>query len=119
MNSSLELRDLIKESISATGYSVYSNEAPENATYPYVVCEVTQSTADDIKVGILEVNVWDLYHTFSRVDSILDDVEEKLKEHFYKNTGASFRCFLGDRQHVPDEDKSIKRVREKFMIRFY
>ncbi len=118
MTSSLELRDLIKASISGTGYSVYAYQAPENASYPYVVFDVTQTTADDVKVGILEVNVWDLWQTHSRADSLLDDIESKLRDSFYKSQGAQFRCFLGDRQHVPDEDKAIKRVREKFMIRF-
>lgn len=119
MSRTLYLRDLIKESITDTNYQVYQDEAPEGASYPYVVFEVSATTEDDFpKSGILEINAWDRHNTFSRVDNVMDIIEGKLRHQFFKNQYVAFRTFDGTRSHIPDEDKAIKRTREKFIIRF-
>lgn len=118
--TTLYLRDLIKSTLN-TGASVeyYPDEAPEGASYPYGVFEVTDSNAEDFpRVGFLEVNIWDYYSTWSRVDSILDKLEITLYNQYFNDEHVAFRCFKGERQHVSDEDKNVKRVREKFLIRY-
>lgn len=118
MTHTLELRDLIKTALSDSSYSVYEDEAPQSAKYPYVVFEVSRGSAEVYPfVGFLEVNVWDNYKTYSRVDSIMDLIESKLRNQYFKNDSVGFRCFDGDRSHIADTDKSIKRTKEKFMIR--
>lgn len=121
MTEVLYLRDLIVESIQATGdeFAIYANEAPEEAEYPYAVFEISTMTGDEIpKAGYLEFNVWDRYPTFSRVDAITDTIEQRLKNRYFKSDAVAFRCFNGDRGHVPDEDKEMKRTRERFIIRY-
>lgn len=118
MTHTLELRDLIKSALSDSSYSVYADEAPQNAKYPYVVFEVSKSSAEVFPfVGYLDVNVWDNYKTYSRVDSIMDLIESKLRNEYFQNNAVGFRCFDGDRSHIVDTDKAIKRTKEKFMIR--
>lgn len=117
----VELRNLIKATLSEIGnaFGVYSDEAPEGATYPYVVCEVSRGSADEFPyAGYLEVNAWDRYKTYSRVDDIMDQVEEKLRFQYFDNDMVGFRCFDGERSHIDDTDSAIKRTREKFMIRY-
>lgn len=119
MTEALYLRDLIAESIQDEGFQVYPNEAPAGAVYPYAVFEVSTLTGDELpKGGILEVNAWDRYATHSRADAVLDAIEEKLKNNYFKSDAVAFRCFNGDRAHIPDEDKEIKRSRERFTIRY-
>lgn len=118
MTHTLELRDIIAENISGD-YQLFPNDAPPEAVYPYAVFEVSSLTGDESVIsGYLEVNVWDRYNTYSRVDTILDKIEAKLKNKFFSNEKIAFRCFYGDRNHIIDEDKEIKRTREKFLIRY-
>lgn len=119
MTLTLELRDLIKEALAGIGCPAYENEVDENKPYPYAVFEVNTNSATDFpRVGFLEVNVWDRHRTYSTVDTLMDEIESKLKDSYFDNDKVAFRCFAGDRNHVLDEDKSIKRTREKFMIRY-
>ena len=115
----IELRNLIKTTLSDSSYGVYADEAPEGATYPYIVFKISKGSAVDYPfVGYLEVNAWDKYKTYSRVDTVMDKVEEKLRFEYFENTYVGFRCFDGERNHIEDTDKAIKRTREKFMIRY-
>lgn len=119
MTSTIELRNLIKDILADEGYEVYADEATVPAKYPYVVFELSRSSAEIYPfVGYVEVNVWDKYNTYSRVDSIMDIVEEKLRNQYFGNDKVGFRTFDGDRSHIVDTDKAIKRTREKFMIRY-
>ena len=116
----VNLRNLIKSVLNDAGdFEVYADEAPKTASYPYVVFEVSRNSAEDFPfVGYLEVNAWDKYKTYSRVDDVVDQIERKLRFQYYDGSNVAFRCFNGDREHLPDTDESIKRTREKFMIRY-
>lgn len=119
MTGTLEIRDLIKSVLADTSYEVYADEAPERANYPYIVFELSKSSAEAYPfVGYLEINAWDKYKTYSRVDTVMDIVEQKMRNQFFANNDVSFRCFDGERSHMQDTDKAIKRTREKFMIRY-
>lgn len=119
MTTTLELRDLIKSALVNVGCPVYEYEADNKDEYPYAVFEISTSSADDFpKSGYLEINVWDRHRTYSTVDTYMDKIEGKLKNQYFSNEKVAFRCFDGDRSHILDEDKAIKRTREKFMIRY-
>lgn len=120
MTNTIELRNLIKEVLGDSQYEIFADQAEESAKYPYVVFEISRSSAEIYPfVGYIEVNVWDKYNTYSRADSIMDIVESKLRNQYFENDKVGFRAFDGDRGHLIDTDKSIKRTREKFMIRFF
>lgn len=119
MTTTLNLRDLIKSALVNVGCPVYEYEAEDSNNYPYAVFEITTNSASEYpRVGYLEINVWDKHRTYSTVDTYLDNIESKLKNAYFSNDNVAFRCFEGDRNHILDEDKSIKRTREKFMIRY-
>lgn len=93
----------------------YSDEAPEDATYPYKVFNTKRVGADDgVQKYILEVNVWDQGSYYSKAEAIMDELEQKLHRCNHLNKFGLICCFKGQRQNVPDPDKSIKRVREQF-----
>lgn len=120
MTKTLYLRDLLLDTLKA--YNVYANEAPEDAQYPYAVIQLRPYNTDRMpQDGVLEINTWDSYKTYSRVDALMDNIEETIKDGqlFVDNEHhVSFRCFKGQRQIVEDSDKHIKRIREQFSIRF-
>lgn len=119
MTTTLELRDLITTALVGVGCPVYEYEAESEDNYPYAVFEINTNSAEEFpRVGYLEINVWDRHRTYSTVDTYMDNIESKLKDAYFESSKVAFRCFAGDRNHILDEDKAIKRTREKFMIRY-
>lgn len=110
-----QIKDVIKELI--TGIDVYIDEAPLSAEYPYAVIELERINADTVSRHQLEVNVWDKYKTYSRVDKYADDIESCLDREKYINAAFSFVIHKDSlRGHIVDEDKEIKRVRTLFVV---
>lgn len=109
------LSDNIKELINA-----YSDTAPEDAIYPYSVFELRQISAeDDCQKYVLEVNVWDSYRTYSRVDLLANEIKKRLHKQIITNSDRCISSHLESNNHVIDEDKQIKRVRLQFSLSNY
>lgn len=113
-NIATEIENLIKSNI-----TVYSDEAPDEAEYPYAVIELARTKDDIVSTYELEVNVWDEYKTYSRADSKMDDIEEILDKTVVGNGHYTIVIHKGDsRDHVTDESKEIKRVRALFILQY-
>ena len=96
----------------------YSDEAPENASYPYKVFTIRKiSDNDGISHYILEVNAWDRNKTYSRVETLMDILEKKLKKQSFQEEEFLVYTYTGTRDNIPDTDKMIKRIREQFEMR--
>ena len=68
---------LKKELEALTG--AFPEEAPKDATYPYKVFFARRiSESDGRQQYILEINIWDQHHYYSRAESIMDELEAKL-----------------------------------------
>ena len=97
------------------GIPVYKNEAPEDAVYPYVVFEARRLSATNfLENYLLEINVWDKYHTYSRVEHFIKKIEKGLDREYDLGKDGLIICYKGNSQPVPDENKQIKRMREQF-----
>lgn len=98
----------------------YCEEAPEDAVYPYAVFSARRlSESEGVQSYTLEISVWDQHEYYSRAESMMDALEEKLHRCSHRAAGFRIRCFRGHRQNVPDPDRSIKRVREQFEMKIY
>jgi len=98
----------------------YNEEAPESADYPYsVFSTVRTGESDGLQTYNLEINVWDQHKNYSRAESTMDALEQKLHRCNYSTDKFLIRIFRGQRQNVVDPDKSIKRVREQFEMQVY
>lgn len=107
---------LISELKALTGG--YSEEAPNNAAYPYNVFSVNRiSEENGIQTYNLEINVWDDNQYYSRADSYMDDLEKKLHGINHLTEKILIQIWKGQRRHIPDQDKQIKRVREIFEMK--
>ena len=96
----------------------YSDEAPENADYPYKVFSARKLSDDDgIAHYILEVNVWDKGKTYSRAETLMDELEKKLNKQTFLVKELFAYTYTGSRENVSDPDRAIKRVREQFELR--
>lgn len=112
---SQSLKQVIEELTGA-----YYEEAPEGIAYPYAVFSMRRiSESDGRQSYSLEINAWDQYAYYSRVENMMDALEKKLHQTNRLTEEYLIRIFKGARQNVPDQDKSIKRVREQFELYVY
>lgn len=96
----------------------YSDEAPDNAEYPYKVFSAKKILNDDnISYYALEINVWDKNKTYSRAETIMDELEKKLDRQTFLEKDFFAYTYIGARNNVLDPDKAIKRVMEQVEIR--
>jgi hypothetical protein len=96
----------------------YSDEAPEDATYPYKVFSIRKLVAEDgISSYMLEVNVWDKHRYYSRAESVMDKLEKLLNKQVFNTQDLVIYTYIGQRDNIVDQDKQIKRVRGQFEIR--
>lgn len=96
---------------------VYSEEADEDANYPYAVTEISLVSPEVVNRYELEINVWDKYKTMSRANILMDKIEEKLDREVIRKENSTLYFARGNtRGKVADEDKTIKRVRALFIL---
>ena len=74
----------------------YSEEAPEEAVYPYAVFSAQRLEESEGKQTFtLEINVWDQHPYYSRAESVMDMLEKKLhrcnQEKIYMAAGMGRR----------------------------
>ena len=110
--------NLVKELERLTG--AFNEDAEIEKSYPYAVFSVRRMSEDNEKqVYSLEINVWDQGRYYSRAESMMDELERKLHRCNHLTDTFLIRIFKGQRQNVPDSDKTIKRVREQFEMQVY
>ncbi len=98
----------------------FYEEAPEDTPYPYLVFTMKRiSENGGMQTYILEVNAWDQHDFYSRAESLMDELEGELHQRIHMTDEFLFRFFRGERQNLPDTDKSIRRVREQFEMQVY
>lgn len=117
ISKTLLLRDALKEVLEAAGVNAYPDEAPQNAKYPYVVFTNKVITNETPAACSLEVNVWDEYHTFSRVNDVMDKIEAEVSEMEFLTDQWILWIYKGQRDNPADENKKIKRCREQFVLK--
>lgn len=109
---------LKKELENLTG--AFCEEAPKDAVYPYSVFSARRLSESDGRMNyVLEINVWDQHNHYSRAESVMDELEQKLHRCNHITNDYLIRIFKGSRENVSDSDKTIKRVREQFEMHVY
>lgn len=106
------IQELLK---TGTEWPVYEFEAPEEASYPYIVFEARRlSASEGIDNYVLEVNAWDKHDTYARVTTVMKELEQAINREHVLNDDELLIVYKGGSQSVPDENKQIKRIREQF-----
>lgn len=101
--------------------SIYNDNAPRNAIYPYAVIETSKlSTLYYPRVDCaLIINIWDKQANYSSVNKFADDIQNKFNVESFCDQNVSVAFFLDTRNKIVDEDKSLKRVQMEFEADFY
>lgn len=111
MSITLQLRDMLRSLLSHL-CDIYHIDAPETATYPYAVEEsrkITTTSRYNL-VYAIEINVWDKYKTYSRAETIADQIESVLDGECILIDGGAVYITANIKQNVDDSDKQIKRM---------
>ncbi|WP_444545955.1 tail completion protein gp17 [Virgibacillus salexigens] len=107
----------------AHDYKTYNGQAPQSATFPYVVIKLlpvapTEKDRDDYN---LEISCWDKSDDTSlvRVQNIANDIRDALLRFRHldnSNLLMTNRPYIG---YVPDPDELIKRFDVMMILRTY
>lgn len=130
MSRTAELQHLVQSKITSlyhegttpVAYAAYADEAPDGAAFPYVVYNINSFAFEDVRDDItLEIDIWDEYPNYSRVELMADNIEAEFTGNAVHNDTATIlpQFFRYIRTKVPDPNKKLKRVQLKVQIQNY
>jgi hypothetical protein len=119
-NIILDINKKIKAAL--TSYTVYNEGAPDEATFPYLTFEISNSTADaeNTEIFYLDIDGWDNYAEANgtvRIETMMAYVATQLNKKIIVTTDASYRFILESRFGIRDPDLNIRRRKQKYQIK--
>lgn len=121
VSKTIELRKVIVKLLKEVDKSVFYENANDKANYPYIVYNLDNINTlnyprNDI---VLTIDVWDRNKDTVMVETLTDEIEERLNM-LNQPTDKLFSTFyLEARMSIDDEDPLIRRRQLKFKIESY
>ena len=113
-----ELRQSVRNQLIKYHSSVYYEQAPNNANFPFVVFLLSNTTMiDDLEMLKLDVNVYS-NQSVSELETIAESIWQGLKRYTETNAYHSLTIHKDRRITLEEEDKSIKRRLLTFNVRY-
>ena len=105
---------------SAMTCSVYFNNAPENAAFPYVIYDIEVVTRQDFVDSCeMEINVVDHSRNTATAETICDSVIAAFDHQIINSDGVLFEAYFERKNIVNAEDRNIVRRRLVFNFNLY
>jgi hypothetical protein len=142
INRPYEIRKAYQELIKLVAARVYFEDAPENATYPFVVVNlpVSNDFGEGFEVYTMDIDFWDKSTDTTALETLTHDVNMAINEQIVNTAGDalvpsetltpgvilypngddpifSFRALLENRRVLNDNDKRLKRRQYTYYIR--
>lgn len=119
-NKTYEMRKEITRLLKTLTTNVYYDQAPDDATNPYLVYELMEIGHDEGKTLLeLEINALDYGTNTTPIENLCDEIQYLLHRLSYINAFIQFRVYRGLRQKVEEEDKQIIRRRLTFEVHLH
>ena len=119
-NKTYELRKALRATMLTVVDRVYYDQAPDNATFPYVVFDLLELTHEDGRTLMeMEVNILDYGTSTTTAEDIADELQSMLHKADYINAYIQYSIYRGLRQKVEEEDKQLIRRRLTFEIHMH
>lgn len=117
----IELRKVIHALLKTVHSRVHFVDAPEAATFPYVVYNLPTSTnADGTREDfILEVDVWDNATDTTAIETLTQNIDTLLNREHSINAKVLVNFYRVNRLVLTDDDKSIKRRKLTYQAKTY
>lgn len=120
MSKTIALRTELQRLLKTLTANVHYEQAPDTATSPYLVYELSELSYDYGKTLMeLEINILDYGTSTSEVETIADNVQTGLNKYSYMGNGIQFVIYKNIRQRVVEDDKKIIRRRLTFEIQLH
>jgi GH25 family lysozyme M1 (1,4-beta-N-acetylmuramidase) len=118
----IDILKQIKVLIGETSYKSYNEVAPDNAVYPFVTYELSNSFSnEDTEVFVLDINGWDSFTDAAgtqRLETMMSVITAKLQKNVKALTGASMSFHLDNRKTLHEPDTSIRRKKYTYQVRY-
>ncbi len=118
----ISLLTLITDTIRAVAPHAYLEEAPKDATYPYVVYRLPTSTEEEHREDfILEVSLWDRGLDTTAVEGLTANVDAALNrmKHLAPALDMQVSVYRINRLMIPDPDPMIRRRELRYQLKAY
>lgn len=123
LNKVIELRKVIKEVILEAHPSVFYEEAPDDAPYPYIVFNLPNSLSNGVFENfVLEVDGWDAPENgdTTALEMMMDAVDKALqRKTFVIADNLFFSLYRDSRETITEKDSRIKHRRYTYQARTY
>jgi hypothetical protein len=123
MNKMIEIRKMIKSSLSSVCPNVYFQWAPDDAPYPFLVYDLPNSLDDgSLEQFVFDIDGWDIPENGDTtiLENLMDSVDNSLhRKTFTVNNQLSATFYRNNRLSLKDDDKRIRRRKHTYQIRVF
>lgn len=99
--------------------TVYYEDAPSKAEYPYIVYNLEDGYRSYREEYILTLDFWDRNQSSSNIENLVDIYDKYLENKLIVTKLFSIRFNRMQRLKVEDEDKGLKRRQLRFGVQVY
>ena len=100
--------------------NVYFEQAPENATFPYIVFKLPNSTENEAREDfILEVDIWDNNSDTTTLETLTNNIDTQLNRTHHTETNVVCSIYRINRLMIPDPDPNIRRRQLRYQVQTY
>lgn len=120
-NKSEELRKVITRLLKISCSRTHYEDADDETQHPYQVFSFESKNPDNYPRddNYFVIDVWDKGKYWTQAESMADEIETNLNMKNEPNETVLPTFYLIDRKNLKDEDKKIKHVQLKFLIKNY
>jgi hypothetical protein len=114
----IELRKAILSYLKGKHPRVYFQDAPETATFPYLVYDLPNSSDDgSLERFVMDIDGWDDSKDTTALETLMDSVDKELhrKSVMLQNMAVTF--YRENRLSLTDDDPRIRRRKYIYQIR--
>lgn len=121
MINTVALRAVLQTELKKIHCKVYYEDAPDCASFPYLVYNLSGTDSKPSRDYSLDIDVWDKPKDASTtvVETLADNLENTLNELLINNDDLSAIIYTSSRLSINDPEPSIKRRRVIFDMRVY
>lgn len=116
----IEMRKALQALLLTAHDEVYYEEAPDGATYPYIVYNLIDSTDDgSLEQVMLEVDGWDAPISGNTIplEEMMGNVDNVLHRAKIYSENVFFSIYRETRRNVPEPDSRLRHRYLEFQIR--
>jgi len=116
----IEIKTAINELLESKHERVYYQSAPKDATFPYLVFDLPNSTDDgSLERFVLDIDAWDNKKDTTEIETLIDSIDKGLHRKTIVVNDLSMTFYRENRLALRDDDPSIRRRKYIYQIRTY